>query len=820
MTIRDLGSRIAAGAERVTTAVSQRVSNVRDNLTTIRRGVARVGAEVQARAADVLEDGESTVQQPKDRLALQGKNLSNVLPNPLEEYASFTPLWTMACLETEEFNRPERYRKTGKLKHVVFSSAGRFDQERVKLINGRAPEYYIDNFRMSAMIAPSIKAGNTNAFKFEFEIYEPYSMGQFLQSIQVAARQANYTNYLIAPFVLKLEFLGYNDRQQILKPKDVGSVAPKYFVLKLTKVTFNVNESGSTYSVEAVPYNHQAFGDSVTTVYNDIKIVGSTVEEALRTGPESLVAALNGVEKALLDAGKISVPDVFDIQFPENAFTFAQASASFSANESAPSATIDPNETERPSIGGEKNAFELPEIEANEIGKADYGFDQAQGGNYTFLKEDTQRDSDTGVINVDNVAIDPSSRAFQFAQGQSIVGIINTMVLNSRYVSEAIKAENKEDGLIRHFMVDVQTEFLGFDPIVGDYAQKITYRVVPYLVHETIYSNPNATPQGYDELEKQVSKAYNYIFTGQNVDILKLDIQIDNLFYVGIRPGSEARNPNALNPDVGGVAEDTVQSTETGGQGNSPAPQLSNLGRPRPKRDPSLLEKPSAQGGQGSTSVEQQVATDFHKAFLEGSSGDLVKVDLEILGDPYWLVDHGMANYFANSSEQKSTITDSGTMNFTSGTVYIYITFKTPDDLNEVTGLYDFSSRMKESPFSGIYRVTKCENVFNGGMFTQTLQCLRMIGQSVEFKDNPEILQEQQVTPDNSALTVEGETVPARTSVFEDPVGNAPTSPSVTTTNLDTGQVTTTQSRSATETTTTTTTTTGGGVTVRRADGT
>lgn len=805
MTIRNLGREIAGNIERASSTISQTVFNVRDNLTTIKRGVARVGQEVQTRASDALNNGESAIKQPADRLILQGKNLTNVVTNPLEQYASFSSLWTMACLGTEEYNRPEKYRKTGKLNNVVFSSAGRYDKERVKLINGKAPEYYIDNFRMAAIIAPSIKAGNTNAIKFEFEIYEPHSMGQFLQSLQVAARNSNYTSYLIAPFVLKLEFLGYNDRQQILKPSDVGSVAPKYFVLKLTKVTFNVTETGSNYSVEAVPYNHQAFSDSTTTVYNDIKIVGSTVEEALRIGPESLVSALNNVEKSLKSAGKISVPDVYDIQFPENAFTFAQASSSFSANESSPSAVIDPSEQAQPSIGGEKNSAELPVIEANEIGKADYGFDQSSGGTFTFLKDDTQRDNETGVVNIDNVAIDPSARAFQFAQGQSIVGIINTMILNSRYVAEAIKAENKEDGLIKHFMIDVQTEFLEFDPIIGDYAQKITYRVVPYLVHETIYSNPNATPQGYDVLEKQVSKAYNYIFTGQNVDILKLDIQIDNLFYVGIRPGSETRNPTSLNPDSGGTVENTEQSTETGGQGNSPAPQLSNIGRPRPKRDPELLKHSSSQGGQGATSAEQQVANDFHKAFLEGSSGDLVKLNLEILGDPYWLVDHGMTNYFANTSDQKSTITDDGTMNFTSGTVYIYITFKTPDDLNEVTGLYDFSNKMKESPFSGIYRVTRCENIFNNGVFTQTLECLRMIGQSSEFKDNPEALQVQQVTPDNSALTVEGDTVPERTSVFEDPVQSAPISPNVTVTNLNTGQVTTT------------TTTTGGGVTVRTA---
>ena len=67
-------------------------------------------------------------------------------------------------------------------------------------------------------------------------------------------------------------------------------------------------------------------------------------------------------------------------------------------------------------------------------------------------------------------------------------------------------------------------------------------------------------------------------------------------------------------------------------------------------------------------------------------------------------------------------------MNYESGNIYVYLTFRTPADVNPITGLYDFSIAGKESPFGGIYRVNMCENSFTDGMWKQKLKLLRMPG--------------------------------------------------------------------------------------------
>jgi hypothetical protein len=153
------------------------------------------------------------------------------------------------------------------------------------------------------------------------------------------------------------------------------------------------------------------------------------------------------------------------------------------------------------------------------------------------------------------------------------------------------------------------------------------------------------------------------------------------------------------------------------------------------------------------------VAETMQQAFLSGNSADLISVNLEIMGDPYWLVDSGIANYFADAPSPTSQITNDGTMNYESGNVYIYLTFKTPVDINETTGLYDFSKEGKESPFGGIYRVVACENTFTDGQWKQKLKCLRMPG-----PQGPEVTEEDNtgtVTPvDAQAIEIQEQEAP------------------------------------------------------------
>jgi hypothetical protein len=757
MAIRDIGRAVVEGVR-----PDGGAGLVNELSTFVSRGLATVTTGLTvARATDAIANGASTLATEVDKSLGSTIQLPKVIPNPLEQFASYTPLWTLACLTPEQYNDPRTYRNSpADLKHIVMSSGGRYDGQRVQTASG-TPEFFINNFTMKAVVGANKKSGNSNAFKFEWTIYEPYSMGLLLQSLQVAARNAGYTNYLNnTPFVLRLDFQGYDELGV-----PYTSVKPKFFTLCITNAKFEVNEGGSTYKMEGVPFNHKGFSDLVNLAFNDVKLTlgeAGTVEELLSGSiNESLQKVLNDIEQRLKDDKAVGEKDVYEIVFPTSSSDFTSVTAPANTK----TATVNPNASPKTVITG-TNVEVQKDFDINEIGGSSLGFDQSKGGTFVMRKND-QRDEKTGQINRDKMVIDPGKRVFQFAQGQSLTAIMNQIILSSDYAAKAIDPKYKTpEGFVKWFRLDVQIELLKFDAVTGDYARKYTFRVVPYFVHETIFSNPNSAPIGYAELQKNISKGYNYIYTGQNVDVLKFDIQINNLFYTGITPSKPSDSGTAADPNIGGGTAPQVNKKAKTGQGPAAGAQLASGGRARLARSPELIEQ-SLKGGASQTDTEQQVAKAFHEAFLNNGS-ELVTVNLEILGDPYWIVDSGISNYFSAPSDSNPALTEDGTMNYESGDVYIYLTFRTPTDINEITGLYEFATGNTISPFSGIYRVSACESLFADGTFKQKLTCLRMPGQAADYKDNPPELLADPNIPTSSAMIL-GDDEPISSSPLDDP---------------------------------------------------
>ncbi len=652
------------------------------------------------------------------------------LANPLEKFASYNVLWTLACLTPEQYNNPSLYRGDAtQLQYVVFSSGGRFDSQRVRTSYG-TPEFFINNFQMKCIIAGNTQTGNQNAIGFSFDIFEPYSMGLLLQSTQRAARLAGFENYLDnAPFVLRMDFQGYDELGNIYK-----TVQPKFFTMKITKMSFQVNESGSTYKVDAIPYNHQAFSNMTNTLYKDCKIQGDsngpgTVEELLVTGKKSLVNYLNNMEDTLVKKELIEQPDVYEIQFPESAnIMYSTAGAPPTTDKAI--VQVDANEaTNRAIIAAiTKNSNSTGAAAASgpvsEIGTSSLGFTQRDGGTIGFKRANEIYDPKTGIKRVDNMFFNAKDRVFQFAQEHSLTAIINQVILSSEWAKNTIKKTTPE-GFIKWFKVDIQVELLKMDYLIGDYSKKFILRIVPYYVHQSIFSEVTQKPIGYSQLEEKVVKVYDYLYTGQNVDVLKFDIDIKNLFYKGAHASPAQDNAKADNPEQAGVSTNAQPVVEREKGSANEKDQEENVGRARKRKDPAFIQR--IKGGSGFRSSEQEIAEEFHYAFVSGGSADMMTLKLEILGDTYWIVDSGYSNYFAPASAD-SQVTDDGQMNYEAGDIYIYITFRTPADIDETTGLYDFKGDLKESPFGGIYRVTQVENNFQDGVWKQTLHCIRMPG--------------------------------------------------------------------------------------------
>ncbi len=731
------------------------------NNSSITQGAAeRVTNQKEEAATNRLKDGKPTDTKNKSINVAGGAALINIVGNPLHQFASYSPLWTLACLTKEQFNNPKLYRDNdAAITQVVFSSGGRYESQRANTASG-VPEYFVNNFSMQSVISASPKTGNSNAVKFSFEIIEPYSMGLLLQSMQVAAQANKYANYLDnAPYLLKLDFKGYDEKMGELR-----IVKSKYFVMKLTSIKFEVTEAGSKYRVEGVPYNHQGFSDSYNIAYTDLKLKGNTVAEACN----NLTKILNDNEEKLKKEERIGAPDIYIVDFP----TSAEKSQIWEVKKPADDkkAAENPKQPPKKTAGKPKPVVPDPaNLDPNNIGASVFGFGANQGGNFGFGFERDKIDPKTGKVNRDKLTIDPKNREFQFAQTQTLTDIITQLVLSSKYAKDAIDPDKlTKEGFIRWFKLDVQIQFGDFDSVLGDFAKIIVYRVVPYLVHHTIFSNPNAAPFGYKALQKQIVKEYNYIYTGKNTDILNFNIQINNLFFTGNNPRPEAGSAQVTNPNQQGPAPLPGKTVATG-KGGNPQVQLANTGRRRLLRDPAALKKEN-QGGAGTKSTEQKVAEAFNKAFITGGSADLVTVDLEIVGDTYWLVDSGMANHFAEPNPNTPLITNDGSANYEGSDVYIFIRFQNPQDVDPESGLYRWPNNGKISPFTGIYKVTLVDSTFNEGFFKQKLKCIRMPLQDTDLGG----LQPVDADRDQALASDVKETKPQPTSL------NTPTQPEVT----------------------------------------
>ncbi len=659
---------------------------------------------------------------------------SELIANPLDNFASYSPLWTFAVLTPKQFNNPRSYRSTNAdfagdayvdqlgrtiQSGVVFASAGRYDDRRVGTEYG-APEYFVNNFVMTSVIAPNQKTGNSNAIKFTFDIFEPYSMGLFLQSLQNAALKAGYASYLDnTPYLLKLDFQGYKDDGTPVMLK-----VSKYFTCKLLSVKFDVNESGSNYKVEAIPYNHQAMGKVTNTIYKDVTLVGGSVLELLATGESSLSAFLNAEQKSNVENGKQQTKaNEYVFLFPKDAHDSFGLDAE--PTSSGGGATVTPFEYIPIKVVSPPSA--TTNFGNNEIGDSDMGFEANSGGTYPMQKESEVYNQITGRLDKAQVQMSPNKREFKFTQGQSITHIITQIIISSRFGKETFKNISAADGTIAWFKIDVQVQLLDYDTVAKDFAKKIIFRILPYRVHYSFFMNPTSPPGGYPGLEKKIAKRYDYIYTGQNNNIIKFDLQFNTTFFSGANPSAPEKTGAVTNPGAqAGSGKEVVafKSQPQSGVGTI----TSKTGVAPIKNDPNLLWKQYS-GGSSDSSPEKKVAEAFQRSFL--NSGDMIVCNIELMGDTFWIVDSGIGNYIAAKFDDAVTV--DGTPTYEGSEVYIYITFRTPSDVLEGTGLYGFPNEGKVSGFSGIYKVLSCESKFNDGKFTQLLKLTRMPGQATDF---------------------------------------------------------------------------------------
>jgi hypothetical protein len=658
--------------------------------------------------------------------------------NILNSYRSYTYNFTLAALNSKQAADPETYRNNVNLDYVILKSGGKgtnafstasptgtqsrlndrlttddegnsnvvFDKgENQNLINDfnkSSPgqfDMYIDNVEISTVMAFSAASNTTFVNGLSFEVFEPLSISGFMEALHVAAVSTGNLSYLGAKFLLKVEFVGYPDNQLLPTSVTVPN-STRYIPFVFTKVEVDVTENGTKYKCQGSAINEIAYGEA-NVLKNSITCSGENVEDLLTDFMKKRSKQQVHDNKASKPAANAAKSDDYKIRFAPGAERIASAKITDSLKSRQNKNFPDPGKST-------KDAY-------------DTTTGDGQGGG-TPSSEDNKPPGGTSVT---------------FADGQNINAIISSVIRDSEYLSAILKnpkaAADPVTNMVNFFIVNVETRDIGHDDVQGKKFQEYTFVVSAYKILYTQipgYGSQNLDPKIAASL---TVRDYNYIYTGKNTDILNFKLNFNSLFY-------EAQ-PRALgNSDFvaaqDGAAKDNSLDVKAKKKDVN-SDQKKVVGAPPVKNsnDPNEVNASGINSGTPSSEPHAILAKNWFRSLVDNSQYSMLRGDLDIIGDPFYIVTGGLGNYVPKTLTAGQT-TD-GEANHTVGQVLLGLNFKNPIDIQPLNK----SGRMQFDPakvsFSGVYIVKSVKSSFKEGTFKQRLEVIRMIGVNNEPNITP-----------------------------------------------------------------------------------
>ena len=292
---------------------------------------------------------------------------------------------------------------------------------------------------------------------------------------------------------------------------------------------------------------------------------------------------------------------------------------------------------------------------------------------------------------------------------------------------------------------------------------------------DAFFTDPEKQKQRVGQLGKfkLLTKKYMYMYTGQNTEVLHFDIKLNYIYWRMVATGGGMQsNPDTIlsqDPSAeisgssgsGGASKDFAGSSpeiaETS-DGAKPAKSLTGtngtglnssvmppkfgefLSVPQADEEPikrTYLESFSAENDQeqenwyapkiqatslptdtvaGTTQVAGATPLRFGEVYADKTSGDFMNIELNIVGDPYWLGMSNINKQYANIGTNLAAAYDHGSNLF-------YFKLLMPQEHDETGDTIITDS----FTISGLYCVTHVISSYVDGGFTQHLQAYRSL---------------------------------------------------------------------------------------------
>ncbi len=554
-------------------------------------------------------------------------------------------------------------------------------------------DIFFESVNLLSTVGPSEERGLADFVKMEFKLHEPFGI-TFVEKIRAAARLNDYRDYQDAPMLLTIEFKGFDENG---KPMDQYGTVRKIPIL-ITRVDLDVNEGGAIYDVTAVRINDMAFDDRFKFPRCKISINTST----LRGAAGQLEDQLN--EQIKKEKEEHEVREVLDQYIIAIDDKVAQLSKGFVGSKEVQNTSNNPKGRR----GGNNIKLEVAAAEVSSL------------VSLTKLLEDMVR----STKGFEDLAADFWTEYLQRAGAVGPNEDATEEKIEELILSDKFEQTIRDNSFVDWFKIktSVQTDYSKFDNINKMHRKIITYKVIPYKIHVLKFMRPGVFMKR-NSLSRGIKKRYNYIYTGENVDIQNLRINYKTAFYmrntieVGKGPQSVFEKiDNLITKLIGKEDPDNKDLT-----GIRSAPSI--------VKSRNLINK--ADTDLGLESRKQ----DFYD-YLTNPTVDMMRIEMDILGDPAYICqDQFIPLNGRGEARKKGTIfddKDSGSFNADQYTPLMELNYRLPDDLNDKTGvMFESRSTVPEENlfFSGVYQVVKIDSSISNGQFTQTLTCVRLNNQ-------------------------------------------------------------------------------------------
>ena len=639
-------------------------------------------------------------------------------PNPLDKYANYTYGLSLHIIPIETYNSLAAGGNYSPGSNVLIASAGRRGQPGFDRHSKFKEDFYFDNLKLTTVIGMNSYSRASNVINVSFTILEPYGIS-LIDRILETATSIGAQNWNQMPFMLQIDFFANTDDGQSVKVEG----HTKYIPVKLIACNIKVSTKGAEYTFSAVPYNHLAFHETLGSSPAFLEVIAGTVEEFFKSDGSGVGQAgaittegpsIAAEKQRLRNEGTLGKTDrVESSEDYRNLNDLEKQSKQTAYKVGSYAAALNSYQKQLKDLNhlDEPDQFEF-EVDNDIKDKLIVNPDAinirstplATNNNVEGAKMiDGYRARLTGT----SVPVTTNKQSISINAGTSVIDVINMALRNSEYLTKQVdptKSHPVGSTPINFYKIIPEIKIGNFDKKRRVYQKTVKFYIKKFSYYNSKYPGaPRSVPTSWQ-------KEYNYMFTGKNQSILDFNIEFNTMFYTAMT--ANASKIKKLDIDAQPPENDKGGGGETDKEKAFAQNQfVFRSGQAKVSTDTV-----------GNNNVKNVGANDLYQSIMTNSRGDMINVKLKISGDPDLIKQD---DYY--STPGSSIPTDASE-------IFAYLNFRSPSDINQDSGMYDFDS-WPQSAFSGIYKILTVENVFERGQFTQTLDLVRLFEQK---EDSPQ----------------------------------------------------------------------------------